>query len=847
MFEGTVTEAELGHRYIIERPRLTQLLDESNARIILLLAPAGYGKTTLARQWLTSASRRVAWFTAAPASGDVAGLIAELTRALDPLFPDLERKMVRRLRASQAPATDAESLGRALADATRDWPADLWLALDDYQFIAESRASDMAFGAFADTSNVRLLLTSRTRPAWATVRRALYDELKVVGFPELRLTRAETLEVLRDQRRPQAERIADHTEGWPAVVRMAALAGDANIPDPSIAGPLHSYFADEIFRAAAPSVRRLLVTLLPYPTLDEGTVRHNLRGSRDHGALRDGVDLGFLTRAPDGSLDLHPLLRDFLETKARDLPNYESLYLSAFNDLVERRRWDDAFDVAVHLKRPALTERLLEAALACMLDANRLTTLTEWIAFGTSAGGATPMVALADAAVASRNGRYGRSEARALFAAQNLGPTSAHVSRAYALASEAARLGLRDREAVSHAKTSEEHAASPDDLRRAIWAQLLAVSQSEGSGVEELLHRLQGLHDGTASMTLRLLIARQVQAGFEGNLKSIYQEARRWIDLVREADDPFTESSFLHRMTFLSVLVAEYEEARTLCHTTFDLVEEAGLTFARPHATACAIAMHIGLRQYEYADALLNRLATMVSAADEGFQRSNWHALRARLLLCIGSLAAAASEVAIDIDEIPTVSLRGEFLGLRALAVASSTGGPEVDRLIETTLEISRDVQARTLARLAAAVVALREERKSADDTLATAGELLAREANYDSLVTAYRSFPPLLLALHESAALPPSQLARVVRNAHDRSLAASVGWNLEPARNPRPLLSARERDVYDLLRQGLMNKEIATKLFISESTVKVHVRHILEKLGARTRTEAVIRLQNDD
>ena len=46
--------------YFIERPRLTKLLDEATAPVIMLIAPAGFGKTTLARQWL--AHRRRGWY-----------------------------------------------------------------------------------------------------------------------------------------------------------------------------------------------------------------------------------------------------------------------------------------------------------------------------------------------------------------------------------------------------------------------------------------------------------------------------------------------------------------------------------------------------------------------------------------------------------------------------------------------------------------------------------------------------------------------------------------------------------------------------------------------------------------
>jgi len=66
--QSTVTSRE---RRIIERPRLIKLLDESEAKTILLLAPAGYGKTTLARQWAKSLNGAI-WISATSAHGDVA-------------------------------------------------------------------------------------------------------------------------------------------------------------------------------------------------------------------------------------------------------------------------------------------------------------------------------------------------------------------------------------------------------------------------------------------------------------------------------------------------------------------------------------------------------------------------------------------------------------------------------------------------------------------------------------------------------------------------------------------------------------------------------------------------------
>ena len=55
--------------------------------------------------------------------------------------------------------------------------------------------------------------------------------------------------------------------------------------------------------------------------------------------------------------------------------------------------------------------------------------------------------------------------------------------------------------------------------------------------------------------------------------------------------------------------------------------------------------------------------------------------------------------------------------------------------------------------------------------------------------------------------------------------------------------LSKREKEVLHLVARGMTNPEIAAALFIAEATVKVHVHHILEKLGVRSRTAAALRV----
>lgn len=98
----------------------------------------------------------------------------------------------------------------------------------------------------------------------------------------------------------------------------------------------------------------------------------------------------------------------------------------------------------------------------------------------------------------------------------------------------------------------------------------------------------------------------------------------------------------------------------------------------------------------------------------------------------------------------------------------------------------------------------------------------------------------------------PPDELLAAIRTVHsgDAAIAPSATRRLldhvasTPPNDPDPrleLLSDRERQVFDLIASGASNTEIAATLFLSETTVETHVRHILAKLKARDRVQLVV------
>src|SRR3954451_12006038 len=137
--EGTMATHGGVAGHIIKRPRLTRILDETDARIILLCAPAGYGKTTLAREWVATRKEPVLWYSGGPAMADVAALAVDLAE----LFAGDDSDVVERVRFLAARGEEPRVLAKALAQtAAKD---DALVVIDDYHHVGSSGDSDCLF------------------------------------------------------------------------------------------------------------------------------------------------------------------------------------------------------------------------------------------------------------------------------------------------------------------------------------------------------------------------------------------------------------------------------------------------------------------------------------------------------------------------------------------------------------------------------------------------------------------------------------------------------------------------------------------------------------------------------
>ncbi len=276
MASAKETELPPLFRRHVRRPRLTRMIEESVAQSVIVTGAAGFGKTTLAEEW-SQGREDVVWYRATRASADIAAFSAGVASATAALAPGAGELLMQRLRVAEAPEKAARAFAELLAKDLAAWPRGAWLVVDDYQFVVDSPPVEEFVDWLLTLTRLRLIVTTRRRPGWATARRALNGELTEIGQEKLAMTDEEAALVLEDRPTESVRDLIARAEGWPALIGLAALASASEVPQEQISDALFRYFAEEVLRQEPPEMQELMLLASVPTTIDAQVVREVLQ------------------------------------------------------------------------------------------------------------------------------------------------------------------------------------------------------------------------------------------------------------------------------------------------------------------------------------------------------------------------------------------------------------------------------------------------------------------------------------------------------------------------------------------------------------------------------------------
>jgi LuxR family transcriptional regulator, maltose regulon positive regulatory protein len=883
----------------VPRPRLLQSFAKSVGRgLTLVCTPAGFGKSTLLADFTRQSRQFTAWLSLDAGENDASRFWRYVAAALDGVRPGVGEQVSLLLCGPQAPPLDVVVAVVINEMNAMRAGARIVLVLDDFHVITSQAVLDSVAALLHRLPpGLRLVLATRSDPPLPLARLRASGQLAELRSADLRFTLEETAAFLAQATGLQisASAIAElheRTEGWAVGVQLAALSLREH-PDPddfvrTFSGS-HRYVLDYLTEEVLAGQDDDVVSfLLETSVLDRlsGPLCDSLTGRMDAQGRLERLDAAGLFLIP---LDeerrwwrYHSLFADLLRVRLKHehherLP---ALHRAAAVWHEAHGFPDDAVRHAAAAGEVVWTARLIERNVEALIRRSEGATLAAWLSTLTPETIRTqPRLCLARAVMAAVEGDPEKLEqlladAEDAYASAGDEPHTPSVDRRLSvltniragipfLRADLARLRGDADAAVAADETAFRYLSQDDWLLSSLVRWNLGVAEWLRGRLGRAERQLttvfaerraagEGYHAMRAAYDLG-----QVQRA-RGRLGGALETYQVGLLTATEGRRELPAAGMAH-VGLAEVLYERGQLDAALDHVLQGVSLSRHLAFTQPTATGLAILSRIHRAHGDLSGAMtaMEEAESVGISSDVVAIMNPVPALRARLLLAAGEIDDAARwvrERGLGINEEPSYPRELEYLVLARVLLAQRE--PRKALQLLRTLRNRASSQRRTnslveVQALEALALSASGDESAAMTALTEALALASPEGYVRVFVDEGEPMAKLLAKLVSlrsagriqlPADVGADDLERVYRafgaGAHQNGRRARA----HPTDSDVDRLTEREVQVLALVAAGRSNQEIADELVVVLDTVKKHVGHILDKLGAANRTQAVAR-----